>query len=145
MEMLSALLTLCKGNPPVTSWYPSQRASNEEYCYLFHRFTPEKKQKNINLSMTWNATTPMWYNCDEALKFFSAVKGLTQMKSLAPISGPTSSSKPTLASWCIWENKQTELVAGRFTTQGETRTNDVRTRTYTPTTAMDVKLHRIHR
>ena len=35
MEMLSTLLALCEGNPPVTSGFPSQRASNEKlWCFI---------------------------------------------------------------------------------------------------------------
>ena len=35
MELLSALLALCEGNPPVTDWFPSQRGSNMEFwCFL---------------------------------------------------------------------------------------------------------------
>ena len=35
MEMLSALLALCEGNPPVTGGFPSQRASNVKLHVLF--------------------------------------------------------------------------------------------------------------
>ena len=33
MEMLSALLALCEGNPPGTGGFPSQRTSNADLCF----------------------------------------------------------------------------------------------------------------
>ena len=36
IEILAALLALCEGNPPVTIWFPSQRASDAKLWYSFH-------------------------------------------------------------------------------------------------------------
>ena len=40
METISALLALCKGNPPVTDGFPSQRGSMQNFdffCYYFEQ------------------------------------------------------------------------------------------------------------
>ena len=63
MKLLSALLTLCEGNPPVISGSPSQRASDAElWCF-----------SDVNVNNCWisiretgelNVLRVIWHHCN---------------------------------------------------------------------------------
>ena len=59
MEDYPALLALCVGNSPVTIEFPSQRTSNEDWC--FYDADPHKLLKKQSNDM-WFGTT--WLLCD---------------------------------------------------------------------------------
>ena len=60
METISALLTLCEGNTPVTGRFPSQMASNVEFwCCLC--CCPNKQ--SVKWAVILDAITLMWHHC----------------------------------------------------------------------------------
>ena len=71
IEMLSALLALCEGNPSVTAGFPShklniilltQKASNAELCYFDGRLNKVCEQTDES-PVTWDVMTLMWRHC----------------------------------------------------------------------------------
>ena len=61
--MLSVLRTLYEGNPPGTSRFPSQRASNAELECLRLYQTEQVAEPMV----VWDAVTLMWRLCSECL------------------------------------------------------------------------------
>ena len=61
IEMLSVLLALCEGNPPVTGAFLSDNSSDVN-CFLCWK--PEQAAElTIQLPVFWNAVTLMWRHC----------------------------------------------------------------------------------
>ena len=58
MKMLSALLVLCEGTPPVTDGFPSQKASNT--CFYVAFVISLNKLQMKQLSWQW-IEMPKWY------------------------------------------------------------------------------------
>ena len=57
MVILSTLLAICKGNPPVIGRFPSQSANNAELWWYFPCWYAEKA---IELPAVWDAITLLW-------------------------------------------------------------------------------------
>ena len=53
MEMLSTLLALCDGNPPVTGGFPSQRTSNVELCCFHCWQTEQAVEQTVYFPVFW--------------------------------------------------------------------------------------------
>ena len=66
VKMLSALLTLCEGNPPVSGGFSSERVSNVELKCLFC-YHPDTAERIVKLPVISDAMTPMSYQCKGAL------------------------------------------------------------------------------
>ena len=64
MEMLSALLAICEGNPLLTSGLLSQRASNADlWCFLF-RMPEQCVAQTVELLVIWDAMMLIWHPCN---------------------------------------------------------------------------------
>ena len=73
MEALSALLSLCDGNPPFKAGPPSQRATNVQlWCYLWceHEKTV---QQTMELPVIWGTMTLIWRHCTDWVKISPSV------------------------------------------------------------------------
>ena len=54
----STLLSLCEGNPPVPSWFPSQRDNNTELWIFFF------VEQTVECFVIWDPMTLMWLHCN---------------------------------------------------------------------------------
>ena len=60
MVMLSSLLALCEGNPPVTGGFPSQRANNAELCCFLCFVSLKTVGQSVELPVIWYALMLKW-------------------------------------------------------------------------------------
>ena len=58
IETFSASLALCKGNPPVTGGFPSQRS--QQYGAFVLCLPEEIVEETVELPVIWLAMAPMW-------------------------------------------------------------------------------------
>ena len=64
METISALLSLCEGNPSVIGGLPSQMTSSGGlWCFLCCQLQQAVKQTAV-LPLIWDAMALMWYHCN---------------------------------------------------------------------------------
>ena len=73
METLSALLSLCDGNPPFKAGLPSQRNTNIQlWCYLWCEHE-QTVQQTMELPVIWGAMTLIWRHCTDWVKISPSV------------------------------------------------------------------------
>ena len=77
METLSALLTLCEGNPSVIDGFPSQRASNAS-CDVFFDILKGTVEQTVQLVVICDAMTLMWCHCNVVL-WYRHIKAETKL------------------------------------------------------------------
>ena len=70
--ILSAILVLCEGNPPVTGGFPSQRASNPELWWFLCCYPEYVVEQTIELKGFKGFKTP-WRSCDENMGYDDGV------------------------------------------------------------------------
>ena len=64
METLSAVLTLCAGNSPVTSEFPSQRQVTRSFGVLFHLCLNKRLSKQSRCCWFETPSCSLWRQCN---------------------------------------------------------------------------------
>ena len=64
-NMEKILLTLCKGNPPVTGGFPSQRASNVDLWYFLCCQPEQSVEQTAEWLVIWDTKMLMWCHCSD--------------------------------------------------------------------------------
>ena len=58
MELLTALLALCEGNPPATGGFPSQRTSDMGFEFFLFWCNPKQAiEQTVELPEIWDGIT----------------------------------------------------------------------------------------
>ena len=53
-----------KGNPPVTSGFPSQRTGDAELCFFLSCYPEQTGEQTVKLPVIWGVMAPIWLNCN---------------------------------------------------------------------------------
>ena len=67
LETVSALVALCKGNPPVTSGFPSQMVSNADFDVFFYISLSKRLNKRTRCQWFERQSPSLWRHFNEMM------------------------------------------------------------------------------